>query len=727
MQEKTLFELCESNNIPLHIECDIESRSRGINVLSLFDGMSCGQLALTSPGTEFPVTSWLQGALTGQYHKGITSVNKYFACEIKPHAMQVTQENFPETVQLGDVTKVKANELPRIDLLVGGSPCFVAGTKVITKNFYKNIEDISVGDEVLTHNNIFKKVIRIGSDENKKTYMVKAQGMKPTEATGNHPYYVREMYREWDSSQKKYVRVFSEPKWKEVSDLSTGDFIGLPILNTSDNPRNLSEEDCWLIGRYLADGHYFKRKRKGRKNSYHYGVVYSIGDRKLDEFESNVSVRKYTKVNHTKSVHRYTFSSMEFVELLDSLNVGKGAINKRIPMELLNLPHNLLSKLLDGYMSGDGCYIKDIGEFSANSISEELIMTLSLAVAKVKQVNSSYHHTKRPKTHVIEGRTVNQNDSYAIKFRENMKAQSQAKVIDDIIWLPIRSVDACNESTKVYNLEVEGDNTYTANNIIVHNCQDFSQANRERKGVEGSKSGLFWEWVRLVKETRPKYFLLENVKMKKEHEKVVTDVLGVEPIKINSKLVSGQLRNRLYWTNIPDIKIPEEIDIKLQDVLTDGYTDREKSRCLLESDSRPLATPVKMFHRYYSTGFTTLVFKSEQHYLDCKEHYDTHHKGKAAKDILESDPVYEGLRYLNQTELERLQTVPEGYTKSLSRNNAACLLGDGWTVDVIRHILSYMKIECVESDLSHGITQQRYEVESEQLHASLDEFMKDLK
>lgn len=189
-----------------------------------------------------------------------------------------------------------------------------------------------------------------------------------------------------------------------------------------------------------------------------------------------------------------------------------------------------------------------------------------------------------------------------------------------------------------------------------------SYGKKHRQGLNGDKSRLFYEYYRLLHETKPKYFLLENVgSMRKSDINVITELLGVEPIKINSKLVSAQLRNRLYWTNIPGIEQPEDKNIKLNDILTEGWSDREKARCLLESESRPLTTPIKMFHRYYSTGFTTLIFKSEQHYNICVEHYERHFKGMSAKEIdkkLENEnmdiSVYDGVRYFNQSELEEL-------------------------------------------------------------------------
>lgn len=195
-------------------------------------------------------------------------------------------------------------------------------------------------------------------------------------------------------------------------------------------------------------------------------------------------------------------------------------------------------------------------------------------------------------------------------------------------------------------------------------CQTFSIAMKTnlRVGLEDKqKSGLFLECFRILQEVKPTFFLMENVaRMKKEDEAFITKLMGVEPIRINSKLVSPQLRDRLYWTNIPNVTMPNDKKIKLQDILTSGYTDREKSRALLVSDSRPLTTKSRMLHRYRTTGFTTLIWEE---------------KGND-----------ETVRYMNQTELERCQTVPEGYTKCLERNEAADVLGDGWTVDVIAHI-----------------------------------------
>lgn len=209
-------------------------------------------------------------------------------------------------------------------------------------------------------------------------------------------------------------------------------------------------------------------------------------------------------------------------------------------------------------------------------------------------------------------------------------------------------------------------------------CQDFSSANREKLGLQGQKSGLFYEYLRLLNECKPKCFLLENVSMDDYSYSAISDMLGTYPVDINSELVSAQLRQRSYWTNIgPEnydlfgkrhsvIPQPKNKKIRFQDILENGYTDRIKARCLLESESRPLVTKEKLFRRYNELGFINIVFDNPE----CKYN--------------------ENVRILSQRELERLQTVPEGYTSILKRNDAACLLGDGWTIDVIAHILSFM-------------------------------------
>lgn len=205
-------------------------------------------------------------------------------------------------------------------------------------------------------------------------------------------------------------------------------------------------------------------------------------------------------------------------------------------------------------------------------------------------------------------------------------------------------------------------------------CQDFSQANKERLGLKGTKSSLFFEYKRLLEELKPKYFLLENVDMDNYSYHFISNELGVYPIRINSQLVTGAFRDRLYWTNGGNqnedlfgkkyCAIDQPIDkrIMLQDILESGFADTLKARSLNTRDGVAEKSQDKFWKRYCTTGMCTVVFLSED--LDRTK----------------------GIRHFTQTELERLQTIPEGYTKHLTKNKVWDLIGDGWTVDVIAHL-----------------------------------------
>jgi len=136
-------------------------------------------------------------------------------------------------------------------------------------------------------------------------------------------------------------------------------------------------------------------------------------------------------------------------------------------------------------------------------------------------------------------------------------------------------------------------------------CQDLSTLMREGEGLKGSKSRLFFKYYELLQKLKPKYFLLENVKMKKEYEEQITNLLGIQPLNINSNLVSAQNRNRLYWTNIPVASIPEDKGILLKDIIEDGYVNRYKSNCITESTCRACNTP-SGFRRYIAKKYGTI-------------------------------------------------------------------------------------------------------------------------
>jgi len=554
-----------------------------MNVLSLFNGMSCGEIALRQIGIipDF-----------------------YYSSEIDKHAIAQTQLNFPATIQLGSVVNVNVNRLEHIDLLIGGSPCFVSGTKVICKNEIKNIEDVKTGDYVLTHNNSFKKVISIGNDI-KNTISVKSQGSIDTITTYNHPYYVRSMNIKWDNENRTSYRSFSEAYWKPAGELVKNDFVGIPIINTNENPLKITKEEAFIIGRYIADGHTRKdyRKSENRPNDRQWQLILSIGISKIERLKESIKDNNFSLYPHGQGTFRAVFSSKRLVEIVEK-NCGCDAENKTISKMLLDLPNEILKCLIDGYLSGDGFeFEKD--KFSIVTISKNLIMTLGLAIIKVYKVGfSCSSHTPNLKKEIC-GRLVNQKKQYVLRFSKYTTKQSHFELIDDVCWFPIKSITSTEIKEIVYNMEVDIDNSYTANSFIVHNCQSFSFAGK-RKGMstkceieitrleqylelkadgfefEG-QSYLFWEYMRILTDIR-KYnpnvkFLLENVEMGNKWERVLSEAIGLFPVHINSNLVSAQNRKRVYWTNIrtkqvglfgelnSDIPQPEDRGILLKDIL----------------------------------------------------------------------------------------------------------------------------------------------------------------
>lgn len=225
-------------------------------------------------------------------------------------------------------------------------------------------------------------------------------------------------------------------------------------------------------------------------------------------------------------------------------------------------------------------------------------------------------------------------------------------------------------------------------------CQDLSIAKRNRKGLSGERSGLFWEYVRILKEIKPKYFILENVaSMQKEAKDEITKTLGVEPIMINAALVSAQMRKRLFWTNIPNVTQPEDRKILLKDILIDGIAEKQKSLVITATYSR--ACPQDYFGRsnrqlikvgeFNSGGQGDRVYSIQGKSVTLSALGG----GRGAKTGLyeTTKGIY---RKLHPVECERLQGLPDGYCSGVSNTQQYKALGNAFNVDVIAHILSFI-------------------------------------
>jgi DNA (cytosine-5)-methyltransferase 3A len=221
-------------------------------------------------------------------------------------------------------------------------------------------------------------------------------------------------------------------------------------------------------------------------------------------------------------------------------------------------------------------------------------------------------------------------------------------------------------------------------------CQDLSINKANREGLKGKRSGLFWQLVRAINEVQPKYFLVENnYKMPEEDLKTITQTLGVEPILINSAEVSAQQRNRYYWTTIPNIVQPKNKGVVIADIVERVQRESLTSETVFngkekikERQDKPLRIGTigkgGQGERVYSIYGKSVTLTANG-------------GGRGAKTGLYL--IDDAVRRLTPIESERVQTLPDNYTdiEGVGETNRIKCIGNGWTVDVIVHILRGIK------------------------------------
>lgn len=238
----------------------------------------------------------------------------------------------------------------------------------------------------------------------------------------------------------------------------------------------------------------------------------------------------------------------------------------------------------------------------------------------------------------------------------------------------------------------------TKTNVVLDSLDTYLDCKSKGYAFEG-QSYLFWEAIRILRDIKPKYFLMENVKMADKWLTIVTNALGIEPIEINSSLVSAQNRTRLYWTNINfDLNI-EDRGILLKDILEDtSYLSPAAIR------GRQLNKAAIVGRRINAEGHRE-DYNKKVPYVQCLEVRNTNRDKSNCLTTVAKDNVLTPLgigrhidvygkklpyRYYTRLEYERLQTLPEGYTNCVSESAAKKAIGNGWTVDIIAHIFEGM-------------------------------------
>lgn len=668
-----------------------------INVLSLFDGLSCGRIALDKAGI---------------------SVGNYYASEIEKGPMAMAVANYPKTIQLGDVTKWKEWNLDwsSIDLLTAGFPCFAAGTLINTKRGLIKIEDVQMGDMVLTHKARYKKVLIPMEKTADHHNLLKLQGAPEIKVTDEHPFYIKEAYL--GENRKKML---GRAMWKECKDLKKGDHIGIAINQESIIPKisgiDTSNPHFWyFIGVYMAKGHSSSPNKVG-KNKIRYYTTHLSSSKKDLKVMQNIAKKAgyYAGIVDVETTRRVTIADKKLWHFIQQF--GRGSKNKRIPQFVFDLPTDLLKEYLEGYLFGDGFRIKDkkiSPRYTIKTISKDLAYGTKEIIQKVYKTLPTLNFYKVEPKAIIKGRLVNKSDTYTIKFYKKCHHGSKYKVDPNgkYIWAPFKGRKRINRKTKVYNFEVEGDNSYTADGHIAHNCQAWSPAGK-KEGTDDPRGALahtLFDIFEHLKKVNPNIkFLFENVKMKKEHLDYLNELFGIEPVLINSLNFVPQSRERYYWTNLT-VEDYERKQHKLSEVLEKNV---DEKYFLKEERSDYLIALASMSNKDRKNVYKNKLDINTYFYLPEKtiskgDFIYNQHLGQNGRI---SNPYCLTLtcsgkmccvdelngklrvRYLTPTEYEALQGVPKNYTNHSSSHQRYRALGNGWTVDVISHIYKGLKDE----------------------------------
>lgn len=414
-------------------------------------------------------------------------------------------------------------------LLTYSFPCCLSNTLIQTKNGFKNIQDVQIGDRVLTHKNQYCAVTKTMTKVSDHYYDIKALGVRELFLTAEHPLYVLRN---------------EKCQWVRVKDLTCDDWLSINI-NTRAEDVLYDDKMLWLLGRYVADGHY-------NRCTYN-SINFSIAFEKEKEFLENCPTQfrgKFKKFK--KACWDYRIAQKDFKDLC--LTFHSGATRKELPQWVINLPKERLQKFFDGYISGDGHRRERSGntEIMFCTTSRILFYQLQQIIAKLYGVIPSMYIRK-------DGRKKSFSDCYCGEFTIGGAKDYKQKKIGDKIFLRVDRINKIDEKVQVFNLEVSQHNSYTANNVIVHNCQDLSNAGMGagmRKG-SGTRSGLLWEVERILAEIHrgerqlPQVLIMENV----------PEVHGAKNIKdfANWLAFLEKIGYKSYWQdlNAKDFCIPQ--------------------------------------------------------------------------------------------------------------------------------------------------------------------------
>lgn len=376
------------------------------------------------------------------------------------------------------------------DLIIAHPPCFVAGTKIMTYDGIKNIEDIKIGDLVLTHTGEYKKVYNTMQHQASNLVDVHVENSGHIKCTDNHPFYTQTAIKtrtrkpsgvfKWiapkdfitvrnasgNIKQKTLVssicdNIYEEYQWngveKKLNQFSTKIEQNLPVNN---------ESFWYIIGRWLGDGTIYRKKENGEKKLR--GITICCNKNETEELQKRIDLAGF--ISHPTSKETTDLFYIYGKEIASfCLQFGEHADGKFIPGFITRLPEQLAKKFLEGYFDADGCLVNN-NKISFSSVSSNLAYGIKYLINKYLKRPCSITHNDNSNRNVILGRTCNVKDSYSGSFTITKTNQEHTLFYENYILSPYRKITPIEGKHTVYNLSVEDNESYTANGIIVHNC-----------------------------------------------------------------------------------------------------------------------------------------------------------------------------------------------------------------------------------------------------------------
>lgn len=400
---------------------------------------------------------------------------------------------------LGDLTVVDWASVEPVDVIAGGFPCFQAGTLITTATGPVPIENVKRGDAVLSHERRWRTVVQTMARVADHQVIVKAMGTPSILTTDEHPFYVKRT-------------ATSAAEWVPAKGLARGMFLAQPVDVPSDEPVTAGMIAEWyLIGRWLGDGWTVIHKQTSTISQGHSGsrVHWCCSPAETDELEKAFASAGLTPTrSDERTVTKYVMQSAHWAHRL--ADFGRYAHGKRIPEHVHTLPRSLQQALLAGWLDADGD-VKADGAINGTTVSKALALGMARVARLVHGKPVSIHEVVPPSSTRIEGRLVQQRPYWNVRIAAG--SPRQAFTADKFIWVPVRTITRTADiERRVYNLGVAEDESYVADSVVVHNCQDLSAAGKRAGMHEGTRSGLWAHMAKAIEIIRPRFVIAENVR-----------------------------------------------------------------------------------------------------------------------------------------------------------------------------------------------------------------------